>query len=215
MTKRGNRIVGWVFLIAAAALAIFAVQNWRRSAVKESEFHAAAATRPVASAVDFSKAGEFRGVLQETYPLAHGQMVSLEVSPPFASDEEARRALAGLTLDWRLLATDGKPIVDGTVDASKEDSIPLLLAYPHPEARGQYPMILTVKEPAPGLAGRNQRVVSRYHLCGMELLPARLQKYFAIALGVVGLICLIAGIAFLRRPGRGNWRAPRSAMTVL
>ena len=104
------------------------------------------------------------------------------------------RIAKGSYLDGELVAVNKQGVIDfnGTQSAPwpvGDNLIPILFFEPF--RNGHYKLSLQVTEGIPELAGVSQRLVARYRLCGLEMLPA----IFGTVVGIASLV--IGGIIFL------------------
>jgi hypothetical protein len=192
MTISIRRIIGTLFTIAFATAAInFAVDANHYCLLFESWKVA----EPAHFAVDLSRPGVYESPFTQTCSSAHSESVQLRLTP--AADPTT--SLAGLKGSLEILDDVRTPIFTAAFPdhdfVRRSAGKPAIdLAYFQPFSRGNYTLRMTVTDPAPALAGREQLVFARYNLCGMEQMPALIAAVFSAG---SALFALIVGIPTL------------------
>ena len=189
--------IGW-FIAAGFALAliaaavVLAVASWRLSEVVRK----AEAACPVAVAVDFSRPAKTTAPLVQTFSDAHGQALCLELSRADGRDAPWAELTAGLGGTVTIADRAGREIVSTPI---RLDQPPMIASFT-PMRVGEYRLTVDVLQGAPALAGRQQRLVGSYQLCGVERLPSMIAGLLAAALGLpAAVLSAFVIIAFFRR----------------
>jgi hypothetical protein len=208
-------------LLAIAAIGLAIV--WARYALRMSEnFRAWLEARPMETAIDLSQPGEISVPFRQTCSIAHGEGLYLQGDFD-ETRQEQQELLEGLSGVVVLVDAEGREIeslkISGT-GAHFEDG-KILLADFVPFRVGDYVARIRIESGASALAGREQTIYARYHLCGLEQLPARVASALALGAGIIGLVsavCVLPGLlthGFVRdasREGtaRGHDTVPKS-----
>ena len=160
---------------------------------------------PMRLRVDLSRPGEYVGELDQTASFTCKQVLRVETAKPFASSEDARAALAGLSGHLAIKDAGGKVVYETEVnpeafwvDPAGPDFRPGFLFSPIP--RGKYKVVLSVQQGAPALNDIRQELVGRYLLCGIERIQAAFLGAAAlVSFTVCGAMALVIVVVTKRK----------------
>lgn len=185
------RIIVAALLIAGAVL-LFLAHRGREA------FYRWVEARPVNIKVDLSQAGEFSGPFHQTCEMSHGEYLCLELPPRVLAGTTPTKLVANLRFEYTVTNAQGGQEARGDFeyglpweDYLYEGAIPLV--YVDRFHNGDYTLLLRVTTGVPELAGVQQRLIARYHLCGMEMMPAFLSMVLGIVFLVIAAIIPLAG----------------------
>lgn len=164
---------------------------------------------PIDIAIDLSKPGQFTGGFKQTCHIAHGEVLCLRLPPNMLANSAWPNRLHDLRFVAQIRDKNGMETVreEFTGDLFGTNYQPngtlALLPFP-PFGNGEYQLILTVTEGVPALQGTPQRLVARYMLCGLEMMPAFIVMGMGIgSFALAGIIALITAL-IVRRHGDGE-----------
>jgi hypothetical protein len=186
-----GRIIRLILLAAATVMTVSLVRScYRERARLEACQHA----RPMELAVDLSEPGEYAAPYHQTCAVAHGAVLALHLDPALPGDVEVNALLKPLTGQIRFTdiagqemdttQIDGQYVLHLTEDRHVIELGWLSLRVPD----GEYMAHVRAERGVAGLAGYQQTLFVRYHLCGMESLPVLISGVMAGAAGFVALI---------------------------
>ncbi|MFA6562176.1 MAG: hypothetical protein WCV00_09755 [Verrucomicrobiia bacterium] len=189
-------------LCAASIFLLIFAHNHRR------DFYQWKQARPIDIPVDLSKPGQFTGGFAQTCHISHGEAICLAVPTDVVAKTTWTNLLSNLRFVSQIQDRNGKEELkeEFTGEPFGRDHLidgDFVLLMFRPFADGTYQMALTVTQGAPALHGVPQRLVARYMLCGMELMPAIIAKM----MGIGGLIIAAAIVVIT------VWRAKRKQKT--
>lgn len=205
MISRGAHILHGLILVALLGGAVhFGYLSYRKNQEVRSWFNA----EPAHFRIDLSKPGITSAPFHQVCDVAHGEYVCLETEPGgWVWCNELVRRFAALSGEVRIVSKNGHQAFVSPLSELSDDSLsatfepePLRLVNMHSVPRGEYTIVVDVREPAPVLAHIPTVLTVRYHLCGMEALPALQDAAWSFFLGLawaVFLIILVAG--YVRR----------------
>ena len=162
---------------------------------------------PVRLKVDLSRPGAWSGSFRQICPNPHEMKLLIVSTPPPASLESSCEVMKGLALHYEMRDEEGGIVTGGEVSPDQMDwwTWPGETGCPtidvRPFRRGTYAFTLTVKNPAPAMAGHSQVVVARYGICGLEGLPGTIGMVIAIVCFSVASLIGICLYRSLRRHG--------------
>ena len=182
-TKRSRgKTIAWV---VAALLATGGVVFLLLGNIAKNQFYEIIDAKPLDTAVDFSRPGEFSSALHQTCGMCDSQGLWLVVPGRILEGSEPLELLAPLKAECRIVDAQGNEVVSETITGASlsrrfpsEDEMCVWSFAPFPE--GEYTVHVKVLEGVPQLAGMNQRLVARYELCGCALIPA----FYGFVLGI-------------------------------
>ena len=174
---------------------------------QRQEFQRWTTAKPIDMAVDVSHPGHFSGEFRQTCQTSHGEAVCLEMPSNLLASASASNVLASLQFDCTIADAQGTQVVKSSFDGDRLDGDRLIdgaipVVFIAPFKKGIYTLTLTVSKGAPALAGVHQRLVARYELCGLEMMPASMATVMGVAAIVIaGIILLVVlVITKLKRP---------------
>lgn len=180
------------------------------------DFYRWQTAHPIDIAIDMSQPGETVGSFRQTCHISHGETLCLLLP----SNMVATTAWTNMIQNGRFLVRiqdgDGKEKVkeEFTGDLLWRDylldgAIPLLRFAPFED--GDYRLTLTVTEGWAGLQGVPQRLIARYMLCGLEMMPAFIALVMGIGSFVIaGIVALVTKL-IVRRGQRRTMEQPTTA----
>jgi len=192
----GGRIAGLVIAAAAIGVSVWCAVEAERIG---SIVHGFETARPMDAVVDLSQPGEFTAPFRQTCSYSHGQGLELLVDPDDPSTEAIRALFQPLAASLVIQDADSRDVDtvvihggnvsvwNGRISFGGVRTIP----------NGDYLATLRVTSGVPALAGKPQRVVSAYQLCGQEMTGAYLIAAFslgALLVGVTAAICVLPGL---------------------
>jgi len=173
-------------------------------------FHQWREARPVDLTVDLSAPGEFKGTFQQTCHISHGEEICLILPPDRSPTIPLTTLFSEVRFICRIIDGDGneKLSQEFTGELVYGDSricddrfpgaaIPLLKF--HPFEDGAYQMLVSVKNGTPALHDVPQRIIGRYLLCGLEMMPAFLSMIAGIASMLVAAVVAVTTALVSRR----------------
>ncbi|MDQ1256439.1 MAG: hypothetical protein QG656_1035 [Candidatus Hydrogenedentes bacterium] len=208
--RNGLARAGWVIVALVPILAGYFLYQ---AELQRRQFWEWVEVPTIDIPVDCSVPGSFSGKLVHTCTMAHGGGgLRLEIPPESIPQTELESALEGLRVEGTV--TDIKSGAKTAIEASDRFlySVPgdehaiLAASLPYDLPKGEYTLELSVVTGAQRLAGIPQRLVGRYMLCGMEMMPAFL--LFLLSCFLLWLDTLL-GLVLLRRHYRENERMRR------
>ena len=198
-------------IVKCVAIALLLVAAWLFHVSRCDWIRVDAASRevPICLPVDLSVPGTYRGTYRKSFARNHSDFLRLEAAPPFSSEEDLRKAVAGLSAV--LLVNDG-------VNASREQVIkaddwdfqrwspgePVTIGIAVYSV-GDHDLSVRVDQPARGLARRPHCLVGGYMFCGLEWMPSQVLFSGAVICLVVGAV-LYGGVLLA-----GRTQAPPAA----
>ena len=167
--------------------------------------------KPIDIPVDFSRPGTFSGPFHQTCMSAHSESICLEipieVRERLVGDEPSEsEGFAALRFVCVLTNAEGEMVGEDQFEGRLsgltrpvEGAIVLMRFVPF--KTGEYTLDVEVTQGQPELAGVEQRLIARYDLCGLELLPT----YISV---VIGSVLILVALVVAQR-ARKRLRAPR------
>jgi hypothetical protein len=193
-----------VLLCGVGAFFLITAQRYRQ------DFCRWQTANPVDIAIDMSHPGEVVGAFKQTCHISHGEALCLMLPSNMVATTTWTNLLQDLRFVARIEDQNGKEKVreEFTGDLFWRDylldgTIPLLQFAPF--EKGDYRLTLTVTEGVSALHGTPQRLVARYMLCGLEMMPAFISMVMGLAcFAVAGVVALVTALVVKRRRKRGT-----------
>lgn len=137
------------------------------------EVHEWQVFRPIETSVDLSRPGETTAPFRQTCDISHGELLVLECDLDQASSQNVAKLLDGLYADFAVKRSDGTEVeaIKLNIETVQYLDGDIMLANFPVVPKGDYIATLRVESGAPALAGREQKLVAKYALCGLEELP--------------------------------------------
>lgn len=163
---------------------------------------------PIDIAIDMSKAGETMGAFKQTCHISHGEALCLLLPTNMVATTNWTNMIQNVRFVVRIQDVHGKEKVreefSGDLfwrDYLLDGAIPLLQFAPF--ENGDYRLTLTVTEGSSALQGVPQRLIARYMLCGLEMMPAFIALMMGIgSLVIAGLVTLVTKLIVRKRQRR-------------
>lgn len=197
---RRNRIWHWIAIVMLAFFCVAGSIAFYQARQMNLNLQQAEAAELAHLNVDLSHAGTYQGPFSSRHVNSHGLSLDLQIEPGLADSEPLQNAMKGLKLDILLTDSQGRAAYSDSLDAGDfriwQNDKYLVPKLNLPSISGLYTLFVTVKEPAAGLAGRNQTLVGKYMFCGLEHLPVTILR--ALAVGA-WIIAVVIGIVLLVR----------------
>jgi len=172
------------------------------------DFYRWQTAHPIDIAIDMSKPGETVGSFKQTCHISHGEALCLLLPSNMVATTDWTNMVQNVRFVARIQDGDGKEKVRGEFtgdlfwrDYLLDGAIPLLqfAAFEN----GDYRLTLTVTEGASALQGVPQRLIARYMLCGLEMMPAVITLVMGVGSFVIaGLVALVTKLIVRRRQRR-------------
>ena len=187
-------------LLAAAGVYLVVMAN-----VMRLEFLEWIDAKPVDFAVDVSQPGEFSAPFHQTCSISHGEVLCLAVPEEILAEGSPQALLSPLRFESVIRDEQGNVVVQAEFDGEVpwggehlfDGAIPLVRFRPF--AKGDYILDFRITQGAPELAGVPARLMARYELCGMEMMPAFLALVGGVGAFLLAMIMLLAAWVFNRR----------------
>ncbi len=184
------RALGWVLVFGlAAGSAVFLIGGVRWG----HRFEGWVTADPVGLEADLGVPARYSAPFHQTCAVAHAEVFGVEFPVGAPADPEA--AMRGLRATLTLEDSAGRALIREHVPDEYARRWPgwewpmePLLRSEASVPEGDYTMTLVVHQGADGLAGVRARIVARYELCGLELMPATFMNWIGIGLGVLGVV---------------------------
>jgi hypothetical protein len=145
--------------------------------------------RPLTIKAALSQPSRLTAHFNQTCQISHGEAFYLTVNPN--GDLPKSDVLKGLEGTITTNDAEGNEIesLKMTSQVASEVGLdePIMLAYFHPFATGDYTATIDVEHGAPALDGREQSIHARYLLCGLERFPVMISGFLALACGIPGI----------------------------
>ena len=178
----------------------------------DREFFAWIDARPLNVAADLSRPGTFTAPFDQTCQVSHGEAFYLTVGP--TTDPSNAQLLHGLDGTITIKDADGDEVqslkMTSEIDLDAAAEEPIMLAYFHPFANGDYTATIDVKNGATALHGSEQTIHAKYLLCGLERFPATISALLAFVCGIPGVII---GAIVTKGFVKHGWATPQTRTT--
>lgn len=188
----GRKIV----LVVAGILLLAGIFFLVKAYQYHKQFYEWVEAEPINIEVDMSKPGKYSGQFHQTCAISHGEELLLQLPADKLKEMSPKAVVGPLEFHCSITNEIGEEVVSSETarqinlrDEYKDGAIPLL--YFHPFENGTYHLVLSVTKSNQHLADVPQRLIARYVLCGLEMMPARV----SMIAGIVAL--LIAGVIML------------------
>lgn len=195
-----GRSIGLLLGVVCIGLSIHCAYEALRM---NADFHAWLGARPMETAIDLSRPGEITVPFHQTCSISHGEGLYLKCDVDEKLQQKQQELLEGLSGVLVVKDLDGRDIESVKFDdkrAQNRDGKIMLTDF-LPFGTGTYVATLRVESGATALAGREQgreqTIYVKYHLCGLEQMPAMVAGGFALGAGIIGLIsavCVLPGL---------------------
>ena len=191
-----GRSIGLLLAITGITLSINGAYEALRMI---ADFHAWLEARPMETAIDLSRPGEITVPFHQTCSSSHGEGLYLKCDLDEKLQQKPQELLEGLSGAVVLKGLDGREIVSVKVNDKRAQywDGQLMLTNFSPFGIGTYVATIRIDSGAPALAGREQTIYVKYHLCGLEQVPAMVAGAFALGAGILGLVsamCVLPGL---------------------
>ncbi len=204
MKSRKGRIIAYAVAGLLCAVGVFFLITSYRC---RGDFNRWQTARPLDIAVDMSKPGSFAGAFKQTCQISHGEALCLLLPSNMVSAATWTNMVSDVRFVAQIQDASGKEMLreefTGSLfwrDYLLDGAIPLLQFAPF--EKGEYRLTLTVTEGAPALQGIPQRLIARYMLCGLEMLPAFIAMFIGAASFVLAGIVALVTVLVVRRKRR-------------
>ena len=195
-----GRIIGLLLAIIGIGVSVWYA---RESLRMNAEFHQWIGARPMETAIDLSQPGETTVPFHQTCCISHGEAVYLKCDLNGDSQQELEELLKELSADMTITDSDGNEIEEIEINSRtvRYWDGRVVLAEFAPFRNGDYVATIRIDSGVPALAGKQQTIYAKYHLCGLERMPVMLAGAFAVGAGIVGLISAVCVLPGLLRSG--------------
>jgi hypothetical protein len=191
------RLLRILMVVGGVVLVVFAVGLLNAARSVEERFTWLLTAKPICLPVDLSIPGSYSGRYERNFDASRGDMLRLNVAG-LPSLKETQRALAGLSAEITLKDESGQTRVEQVVSAAdfhqwgpSEEGLVVDLALCDV---GDYQLTVCVNEPAKGMVGHPHCLIGEYKLTGLEKMPA-------LVFNVIGVPCLVIGMALMSLNG--------------
>lgn len=159
-------------------------------------FETQAEILPLDMSIDLSRPATYHAQFKQTWQACHGQSLTLQLPDHDVESGLTKESLKSLDLKWQVSDSEDSVITDGRVrgaeiDAGGFQDDQIDLAYLFPFELGEYVFTCEVVDAVPALADVDQRLISEYRPCGLELLPAEMMRLFAYGAFMIGASILL------------------------
>ena len=191
-----GRSIGLLLAITGITLSI----NGANEALRMSaDFHAWLEARPMETVIDLSRPGQISVPFNQTCSSSHGEGLYLQCDLDEKLQQKPQEVLEGLSGAVVFKDMDGLEIDSVKVDNTRAQywDGKLMLTNFSPLSIGVYVATIRIDSGAPALAGSEQTIYAKYHLCGLEQMPAMVTGAFAVGAGIIGLVsavCVLPGL---------------------
>jgi hypothetical protein len=214
MGTRPRKAFLWVGLVVTVGLAVLAGYFTEAYLSTNADLERMRTDSPLKIEADLAKAGQYEGRFVGLSGMPHALLVTLEVTPAFASTDSALDALDAVGGRFKAEGKDGKVWLEselGTYGFANEgegagQTVFQVLRLTSVR-NGDSVVTLDVAKGSPEFAGRSYRFTAQYELCGLENLMVAFAGFLAIAGGLTAAIVGAITFAAYRRRRRNQQTA--------
>jgi hypothetical protein len=194
-----------IFLGLAICLLVFGIESIR-SAIKYADKNRLAAhAEPLRMTVDLSRVATYTGSLHQVASHTCKQVLAFDGGLNQADNATLQTFLNGLRGRLVIARPSGETVLDRAFDSesflatlSVSTNVPWMVGVPFsPFTQGDYLVKLAVDHEAPSMAGKEQHLISRYELCGLEDFTVRVFAGMATASLFLSSLCFYPAGRFM------------------
>lgn len=205
MKKRS--VIKAILYSIVALMILFGIWFCIWSIQHKKKFEQWQTAKPIDIAVDVSKLATYSGAFNQTCHIAHGEMICLVVPDQIMKDKDCVKFFEELKLHCvitddkgtEVMQADFKGVLNGNTNPGE---IPIIFFAPFSD--GEYTLDLHVSQAISELKDVPQRLVARYKLCGLELLPAQIGLMIGIGLIALGGTCGLVTCICMIKPAKSS-----------